>query len=272
MSWAALEARWRIHADSKQFRGALDRALFAVNEALEWKSRKWMGAISGGKDSLALAYVLKLAGLKRDDVRMAHAACEFLTPGMTESAEACADKLDWDIDVFDPDWSPYADGFEFLASLPRAQSIFDGDLLKQVHRKCASGNMLVAYQYDNGYTASFSGMRAEESRGRTMNRRMRGAVYHIAKDDTVMCQPIVDWNGIDVWAAIMRSGLEYPAHYRLLYERFGISPESPRSRVDSLLVTERVQTYCGSLGTAKVLYPKLFEKLIQARPELKRSM
>jgi len=267
MSWEILEATWRQHAKTLAYRRAKDQALHNIDDALRNKSRKWMSGMSGGKDSLAMAWMLKLHGAASDTM-FAHASSEFLCEGMTECAEASAETLNVDLDVFDPDWSPCADGWTFLRSLPASTSVFDKTVTSKLHKRCASGNMLVAYQYANDYSACFSGVRADESHGRRMNRIMRGAVYRIEKDDTVMAQPIVDWIARDVWAAVMESGLRYPEHYRRIYERFHISPESPQSRVDSLFVTERVNTYCGTMHTTRVLYPKTWRRLVDARPEL----
>jgi 3'-phosphoadenosine 5'-phosphosulfate sulfotransferase (PAPS reductase)/FAD synthetase len=262
-----LVATWRQHAKTEAYRRAKYQALHAIDEALLHKSRRWMVGLSGGKDSLAMAWMLKVHG-SASDMTFAHATCEFLCPGMLECSESAGEKLDLRLDIFEPDWSPYADGWAFLRSLPAAASIYDKSITSELHKRCASGNMLVAYQYANDFTGCFSGVRADESHGRRMNRIMRGTVYRIESDDTVMAQPIVDWKARDVWAAVIESGLEYPAHYRAIYERFGISPESPRSRVDSLFVTERVNTYCGAMHTTRVLYPKLWRQLVDARPEL----
>ena len=267
MSWAALEATWRMHSKTAAYRRSKDQALHAIDEALRHQSRKWMVGMSGGKDSLAMAWMLKCHGIG-NDMTFAHAACEFLCDGMTDCAEKSAEKLNIDLDIFDPEWSPYVDGWAFLRSLPSASSVYAKELTSEIHKRCASGNMLVAYQYANDFTGCFTGVRADESHGRRLNRMVRGTVYRIEKDDTVMAQPIVDWKARDVWAAIYESGLEYPAHYRRIYERFQVSPESPRSRVDSLFVTERVNTYCGAMHVTRVLYPTMWRRLVDARPEL----
>lgn len=265
--WNTLVATWKMHSRSQAYKRAKSNALHNIDEALRHKSRKWMVGLSGGKDSLAMAWMLKIHG-SADEMMFAHAANEFLCPGMTECATKAAEKLCLDLDEFWPDWSPYSDGWGFLQGLPRSESVYSETITTQLHRRSASGNMLVAYQYANDFTACFSGVRADESHGRAMNRKMRGAVYTIAKDNTVMAQPIVDWTARDVWAALIESELEFPEHYRKILERFDISPESPRSRVDSLFVTERVNTYCATMHTTRVLYPELWRRLVDARPEL----
>lgn len=59
---------------------------------------------------------------------------------------------------------------------------------------------------DLGYPVQLLGLRAEESRGRRMNRRVRGPIYGRPNGTTVAC-PLADWEGTDVLAYVTTRGL-----------------------------------------------------------------
>src|SRR5690606_13832135 len=59
----------------------------------------------------------------------------------------------------------------------------------------------------------FLGLRAEESRGRAMNRATRGTLYRKANGQ-VVCQPLADWRGLDVYAYLFARGIDVLPVYR----------------------------------------------------------
>jgi 3'-phosphoadenosine 5'-phosphosulfate sulfotransferase (PAPS reductase)/FAD synthetase len=264
MSWAAFEATWRRHAQSSQFADAVGHAMGVIGDAMADRSVRWYAGISGGKDSLALAWLLSRHPVGKH-VKLAHAACELHTPGITECSESAAVRLGADIDIIDVEMEPHADVWEFLRSICHLNR--DKACL-EMFRRIGSDAALVQYQYSSGFNGAMTGMRAEESRGRKANTTFHGEIYRLKSDGTWMCNPISTWKSRDTWAALIESGLEYPEHYRRLYERFAISPESQSSRVGTLVVTERVSTFNGAMQTARVLYPELWRKIRNAAPAL----
>lgn len=275
MTWDSWVATWRAHAGSPQYRGRLRSSIESARDAFASLPRRmiagdpnecnWACALSGGKDSLALLGVLHLAGLH--EVPCVHVTSPLNTPGMAEAAEAAAVRLGFDLEIVEPDVDPHSDVWAFLQSLP-GSILDDKGAGLEMRKRIASGNCLIAWQYDARVDGFFSGVRADESRGRTMNRRVRGRLYQRGSDGGAICQPIVDWSGRDVWGLITELGLEHPPHYRLLWERFGISPESPMSRVDCVITSERVAAR-GAIAHVPVLYPELWRRLLDVRPELK---
>lgn len=258
MNWDSWLATWAVHAQTSAFRRRVDAALDVARQAPEWG--RFYGALSGGKDGVALAGVVARAGI---DVRWCHAHTELNTPGMLDTAMACAEKLDLDLDITEPD----VDVFTFLTTLPRDASILDERLHLAMRKTIACGNLLVAYQYEQGFDGAYSGMRSEESRGRLWNRKMRGPLYQLKSDQSWMCLPIVDWSARDVFAAAVDWDLPIHPHYRLALERFGIEPESPQSRVDSMIPEDRVTRLPAGMQ-CRILYPDLWRKILLARPEL----
>jgi 3'-phosphoadenosine 5'-phosphosulfate sulfotransferase (PAPS reductase)/FAD synthetase len=183
---------------------------------------------------------------------------------MRECAEKTAEQLDVDLDITEPELNIW----DWLAtSLPRGASLMDEPSHLAFRKQFSCGNLLVAYQYAHGFAGSYSGMRAEESRGRRMNRKIRGPLYQLRSDDTWACLPIVDWSARDVFACLVQLGLPIHPHYRLLSDRLGISPESPASRVDCMIPEDRVTKMPAGLQ-CKLLYPELWRRIITVRPEL----
>lgn len=264
-TWESFEMKWRVHAQTARFKRRLHHATEVARDGA--KLGRMFAGMSGGKDSAALAAVLCAAGL-RETIPLVYCHSDLNTPGMEETALAIAEKLDMDLDIVEPDFPVGTrDVWQFLRELPREISIFDERNHLRLRKACASGNMLVAYQYDRGFSGAFSGMRAEESRGRLMNRKVRGDTYQIKKDGAWMCHPLADWDGLDVWAMIASCGLPSCAHYRTLLERYHVPPESPRSRVDCVLTEDQI-VGVGSLEHLRRLYPELYGRILRERPEI----
>lgn len=261
MNWDTWLRTWEAHSQTQAFKRRVQIAIEIAREGWDYAPGKLYCALSGGKDGVALAGVLAAAGLR--DVRHCHIHTPLNCPGMLECAEATAEKLDLDLDISEPE----EDVFHWLATAPRSASILDEALHGEFRKMFASGNMLVAYQYEHDFAGAFAGMRAEESKGRRWNRIMRGPLYKLSKDGSWMCLPIVDWSARDVFAAAVLWDLPIHPHYRLLLERFGTDPEHPSSRVDCMLPEERVTQLPAGMQ-CRVLYPDLWSRLVSVRPEL----
>lgn len=261
-TWQDWLDAWEVYAKTSAFSRKLERAVEIAKDGAA--KGNMFAAISGGKDSIAVAAVIAEAGL--NDIPCVHCYTDLNTPGMdTVAIEACK-LLDLGLEIVEPD----GDVWDFLRCLPKDQSILDKRMHVALRNFCSSGNMLIAYEYEHGYVGSISGMRADESKGRAANRRFRGPLYQIKVDGTWMCLPIVDWTARDVFAAAVEFDLPIHDHYRRLMEQFDVSPESPASRVDSLLVEDSVVAR-GGLVHARVLYPETWRKIVEARPELNKE-
>lgn len=262
MTWESHLATWRLHAQTGFFRHRVRRAVEIAEEGA--KGRKLFAALSGGKDGVAMAGVLVSAGLR--EMPFVHAHTPLNTPGMEETALACAEKLDLELDIVEPE----IDVWDLLRSLPADISILDERNHLPLRNAIASGNMLVAHQYEHGYDGAMSGMRAEESHGRAMNRALRGHTYQLKIDGSWMCCPIADWSARDVFAWLVHRDLPIHPHYRLLYERFGVSPESRSARVDCMITTDSIAAR-GAIAQLRSLYPALWGRITSIRPELNRD-
>lgn len=248
--WSAVVATWRMHATRPAFKRLVTRTMEAARE-IDAEGLRLFLALSGGKDSTALAGVLNEAGV---DYHAVHVHTEINTPGTRETVDALADHIGFSLDVCEPE----DDVWELLAQPVEGKKdpLFD---------RASSGSLLVAHTYAEEWDGSWTGMRANESRGRTMNARVRGSLYQLVVDQKWIAQPLLWWTAQDVYAYIVTRGLPLHPHYRLAYERCGVTPE--RSRVDCIVTPETVAAR-GAHAEARVLYPSLWSRIEAARPSL----
>lgn len=262
--WSVWQRTWLTWAETDCFKRRIDKALDAIRDA-ENTGRELYVGVSGGKDSIALAWLVAEAGA---DFRWAHARTPMETPGMFAAADAMAVRCDRELDIIDPDLGkPF---WEWLRTLPPIGSNpFREPYAQEVRDRCSAGALLYWYSHAYGFSGYLTGMRTEESRGRRLNRKVRGIAYQ-RTDHMYICNPISDWTARDVWAAIVSNDLPTCPHYRLTLEKLGMSPESPASRVDFVVAPEGATAF-PILYTTSVLYPSLFRQICEARPECRKE-
>lgn len=242
-----------MHARSDAFRRRVAQTLRTIQEIDDEGLRLFL-ALSGGKDSTTLAGLLDEAGVEAHAV---YIRTEINTPGTDDQVDALTDAIGCSLDTYEPEESVW----DLLAQSPAGgkDPLFD---------RASAGSMLVAYTYEGEWDGSWTGLRADESRGRTMNARMRGALYQLKTDQKWIAQPMLWWTAQDVLAYAVARGLPIHPHYRLAYERLGITPE--RARVDCLVTAETVSAL-GAHATARALYPALWGRIEAARPSLRHT-
>lgn len=242
-----------MHAATPRFRSLVGRTLRLIRE-IDAEGLRLFCALSGGKDSTALAGLLHEAGVPFHAV---HVHTELNTPGTRETVEALVARLGCSLDVYEPVESVW----DLLA-----EPVVNGH--DPLFNRASSGSLLVAYTYDGPWDGSWTGMRADESRGRCLNARVRGALYRLKADGKWIAQPMLWWSVKDVYAYIVSRGLPLHPHYQRAYERLGVSPE--RSRVDCLVTAETVAAL-GAHAEARALYPELWSRIEEARPRLQHT-
>lgn len=101
----------------------------------------------------------------------------------------------------------------------------------------------------------YLGLRSEESKGRRLNRRARGASY-LKKNGEAVCTPIVDWKGKDVYAYLFSRGIE-PFH---VYRCCGFYGDPSMIRLDGWLPGEFAAQ--GEVSWLRHYYPSLYRRLL----------
>lgn len=114
----------------------------------------------------------------------------------------------------------------------------------------------------HGFDGMAYGLRAEESRGRAMHFRQRGAIFRYRRDGVLACQPICQWSYHDVWAFIFSQNLEYAKTYDRMW--------------DMQIEDQRISYWAGETKRnwgryvwLKRNYPELWNRLAAALPEVR---
>lgn len=259
MSWSGWIATWRLHAQGRPFKAAMDRAFAAIAQAETYAGARFFCGLSGGKDSVALAGLLAEYGWT---VPLVYVHTPLNIPCQREAAFATQRRLGFPLTVYEPK----EDVWEYLRHLPERPYLTEPKGYEEFCQRFASGDLLASYARETVHGGAFSGMRAEESRGRRMNALVRGALYKSARHDFWICQPLVSWKARDVYAYLVSRDLSICDHYQRLYETLKVSPEGGGSRVDCIVAPENVRAL-GAHETARLLYPELWRKLMSVRPE-----
>lgn len=211
-----LDGSERILFGSEGFRRKLAAALTVIRTALSLSRRQHYVAFSGGKDSLAVAALVRkvevLDGLPGKGIPLVWSDDELEYP------EHVAYMRKWytgDNLVVTLGRSEHAGWFKPWTQEPYWRQPFDGAL----HIEERSED----YWATEGYDLTFTGLRADESSRRRdhligvaagLNRGELPGLYRASTG--WRCTPIWDWSADDVWALIAGWGLPYsPVYDRL---------------------------------------------------------
>lgn len=194
------------HSRTLAFQRKVESAQACAADAFE-KHPNACASWSGGKDSTAMVHLLASMGVR---VPVGSEKDDLDFPGEVEYVERVAEALQLDLRILRPAMSPRA-WLEANAD----QIAGDDDL----HSRAAGLSKACFYDvveaFSSDFEMTFLGLRAEESRGRRMNRRQRGRLYE-KKSGHWICQPIADWRGIDVFAYVLANDIEILPVYRCL--------------------------------------------------------
>lgn len=191
---------WRdvaLHAQGRELARRVDGARRHLDAAL---SRDvpggWRLGLSGGKDSSALAILCAGQPLSAMSVKD-----DLDYPGEREALHELVQRTGHALTILTPPVS-------LLAYLRETRP----SLVEDLHGRTADLSahwfygLLDAYRAEQGYGGVLLGLRAQESRGRAMNRATHGPVYQRA-DGLHVAQPLCDWSALDVHAYLWREGV-----------------------------------------------------------------
>lgn len=258
MSWSDYELQWKCHARTREFAGKVNRARRVIQEADSREELKLFASISGGKDSVAMLGLLAEAEI---DVPVAHGTSPMAIPDSELIAKATCEQLGYELHVVNPTEDPW----EILRTLDG--SVFDGPNWTRFCRAAGEIQVLVWYRFAQELNGVYMGLRAEESNARMMNAKVRGEIYHVANGDSWAVCPVLWWSVDDVYAFLVSRDLPIHPYYRRIYEQYGVKPDE--SRV-SMAVPREICCAHGALAYLRGLYPDLWQRIREARPELSR--
>lgn len=193
---------WRdvaLHARSRELDRRVSQARHHLDEALTRDvPGGWRLSLSGGKDSSALAVLCAEHGAivpamsVKDDLDY---------PGEREALAHLSERTGHPLTILTPPVS-------LLACLRETRPSLVGDLHGRTADLSARWfyGLLDAHRSAEGYGGVLLGLRAQESRGRAMNRAVRGRTYQRV-DGLRVAQPLADWSALDVHAYLWRAGV-----------------------------------------------------------------
>lgn len=189
---------WRdvsLHARSRELGRRVDQARRALYLALSLDvPGGWRLSLSGGKDSSALAVLCAGQPLQAMSVKD-----DLDYPGEREALHQLVQRTGHALTILAPPVS-------LLAYLQTTRP----SLVEDLHGRTADLSarwfygLLDQHRAEQGYGGVLLGLRAQESRGRNLNRATRGHVYQRASDGLHVAQPLADWSALDIHAYLWR--------------------------------------------------------------------
>lgn len=181
------------HARTARFARRVEQARDVVDRFLSVVQAPYVG-FSGGKDSTALLGLLSEMG--QTDVPVFTQADDLDWP---EKQQFCVDTIRrleftrWD----------YCESETSAVDQFAALSLSATDMIRGTF-----SHVIRHYVATTARDGVLLGLRAEESHGRRMSRRLRGSLYRTV-DGLWHGQPLADWSGVDVFAFLVSRNLPW---------------------------------------------------------------
>ena len=241
------------HAKTRQHQERVDQAKRVVDEAVG-KGRATV-MWSGGKDSTAMAHLACVE--LGHGVPVASEKDDLDFPGEREYVASLAQKWGLDLTILTPPISPK----QWIAD--HARELRAGD---DMHSRAAGLSKACFYdlveEWSRGFDVVLLGLRSGESRGRRLNRAVRGALYQKASGQWVGT-PLADWQGIDVYAYCQARGVPLLDVYKCVALRDRDEPW----RVRKSWWIPGSDARWGGVVWLRRYYPSLFQQLCQWMPD-----
>lgn len=245
-----------MHATTPVHRRRVDCARDLVAKMMASNPDAYV-AWSAGKDSTALVHLVTVDCGARGRVMSVKDDLDF--PGEEDylrrwaAAWGIAERLD----VLHPPFSLQQWIRDHAADLDAAE-----DMHSRACRFATAAFYSVVEEYRDraGMPGVYLGLRAAESRGRSRNRMFNGATYTKKSGETV-CNPLSDWEGIDVYAYLLSRGIDVLDVYRCV--RMESSPD--RVRKSWWIVGAMARK--GGIAWLKAYWPSLYGRLVEMLPE-----
>ncbi|HEX6940911.1 MAG TPA: phosphoadenosine phosphosulfate reductase family protein [Longimicrobiales bacterium] len=212
----AVWARWMIVADRHARTGAhrrrVDQARRLVDRCLEEAGGDAVVMWSAGKDSTVMAHLITAATDAR--LPLVSEKDDLDYPGEETYVTELAREWGAPLEIVHPPISPA----EWIR-----EHAYQLDVAGDFHSRAAGLSKACFYEVveaaNREREAIFLGLRSAESPGRTRNRRFNGLLYRrspagVREPGQLVCTPLGDWEGIDVYAYAITHGIELLPVYR----------------------------------------------------------
>lgn len=253
--WSRLQILARQRARTVEHRRLVEAAKRVASRSLEQATRPavmW----SAGKDSTALAHLVTVE--LGADVPLMSEKDDLDYPGEEDYVRHWAAAWGARLEIIRPDVSPS----QWVAE--HAQELTPGS---DFHSRAAGLSKACFYDVVERANAErdlvFLGLRAEESPGRAKNRHVHGLTYtRKARPGQVMCSPLGDWTGLDVYAYLEVRGVE-PLH---VYRCIGFMHSREPWRVRKSWWLPGGSSNLGGIAWLRRYYPSLYRQMVEWFP------
>lgn len=244
----------QIRAKMPQYRDKKRRAIDVSAEQLI-KAKSPYLSLSGGKDSVAMAFVVwEASKLVEKPFRMWTHISDASFPGTLETCQSVAERISMPLDVSESGKS----AFEYLSDLKKQSFSKNGVFFDAIR------------EYAKSKDLSFVGVRARESKRRMNAAKAHGQVFRSkSMGDVTVCHPVLYFTLEDVAAALW----EYDAPIHPIYQKSPIGSYINVFGEDSFIrlayTTSKDLLNKGTAVFLKYNYPEQFQKLAEAWPEIR---
>jgi 3'-phosphoadenosine 5'-phosphosulfate sulfotransferase (PAPS reductase)/FAD synthetase len=219
---------------------------------------EWRMGLSAGKDSTAMAALFQSSGIELD-CRGMSVKDDMDYPGEYQYIEILSWKTGMQTDILSPPVS--------LEGFLRENRI---SLVEDVHSRAAEFSakwfyaLIDEYQKEQGYSGALLGLRAGESRGRKMNRIVKGTLYERKDTGFKIAAPLSDWTAADVHAYLLLMGVPILPVYLCIDP--GMEPDTIRK---SWWIAGGGVARHGHYACLRRWWPILWDKACEIDPEVR---
>jgi len=208
---------------------------------------------SGGKDSTAMVRLSASVGI---DASVISEKDDLDYPGELEYINETADKIGVRCVVITPESSP----MEWVRSHSSEMDCSD-DIHSRSARLSKEFFYGIVESETKGNDGIMLGLRAEESRARQVNRATHGPIYR-RRDGKIVCCPLSDWEGIDVFAYLFSNGIE-PLH---VYKCISFMHRGEPWRIRKSWWLPGSNSRHGEISWLRHYYPSLYRRMLEWFP------
>lgn len=247
---------WRdmylIHSKSRSFQKKVDEALGIIEEFVSIGSKNYC-TLSGGKDSSVLTHLVSSID---NSIPVLSEKDDLDFPGEVKFVSEFCSLCDVNLHIVTPDVLL----FDLLVNYD-----FTDDLHSQGTRfseKYFYG-LLRSFKCSGNYKGVFLGLRSEESKGRRINGKINGPIYYNKRWKQLVCQPLINWSGKDVFAYLFSNSLPIlPIYFQTAFH------DSPEEIRKSWIIPSG-ESQRGKAVWLRHYYPDLYAKLMSVNPKIR---
>lgn len=244
----------RIQSKMESYRRKKENAI-AICCDLFGKCKNPYLALSGGKDSVAMAFIVNEAAVQcGKNFRIWSHVSDASFPGTVETCQEVAARLSRPLDL----WESECSAFDAVKQEKRQSFGKSGVFFDSVR------------EYAKDKDVAFVGVRARESKRRSRAAKAHGQVFE-SRDmgDVTVCHPLLWFRLEDVAAALY----EYNAPVHPIYKKTPIDSGRNALREEQFIrlsyVTSKDLLNKGTAVFLKVNYPALFNRLAEVYPDIR---